>query len=275
MGDEGRAAPSDRVALASTAGAPFVFEVGIAGADPGRASRAFAVAGPDPATGAGKTREYRLPDTQHNARRHPTRQIGSTAVDDQVPGAAHQVGQPPHRLGLEAEPFVSKAIRLDVGPPRRDGHALHQRPRTHGDRDDHVRLTDHQFDGHVSTQLRQQGPIHYDAARCVILPGRGPSQAAIEAALACCSIRATPVGAQRSGPGSRECRETHQSRSMRSRARERVVLSPARVRVRATTRSISPRLAAFPDLLKCAIPALGEMRMALGKGDHEDGDRAR
>ncbi len=67
MKDESRLAASHRVALTSTAGAPSVFEVGIAGADPGSASRSFAVTGTDPATGSRETREYRLPDTQHNA----------------------------------------------------------------------------------------------------------------------------------------------------------------------------------------------------------------
>ena len=67
MKDESRVAASHRVALTSTAGAPSAFEVGIVGADPGSASRCFAVAGTDPATGSRETREYRLPDTRHNA----------------------------------------------------------------------------------------------------------------------------------------------------------------------------------------------------------------
>jgi arabinan endo-1,5-alpha-L-arabinosidase len=67
MEDESRVAASHDVALTSTAGAPFVFEVGVAGAGPGSASRCFAVTGTDPATGSSKTREYRLTDTQHNA----------------------------------------------------------------------------------------------------------------------------------------------------------------------------------------------------------------
>ena len=66
MQDESRAAASRRVALASTASAPFVFEVGVAGADPGGTSRSFVVTGTDPATGSSGMREYRLPDTQHN-----------------------------------------------------------------------------------------------------------------------------------------------------------------------------------------------------------------
>ncbi len=68
MEHEGRAAASRRVELTSAAGAPFAFGVGIAGADPGSGSRSFAVTGPDPATGgSSRTREYRLPDTGHNA----------------------------------------------------------------------------------------------------------------------------------------------------------------------------------------------------------------
>ena len=66
MQDESRAAASRRVALASTASAPFVFEVGVAGADPGGTSRSFVVTGTDPATGSSRMHEYRLPDTQHN-----------------------------------------------------------------------------------------------------------------------------------------------------------------------------------------------------------------
>ncbi len=57
----------DRVALASAAGAPWAFEVAVAGAEAEGASRSFTVTGTDPATGSGLTREYRLPDTQHNA----------------------------------------------------------------------------------------------------------------------------------------------------------------------------------------------------------------
>ena len=67
MRDHGRSDASDRVALTSTAGAPFAFEVGIAGAGPESTSRSFTVTGTDPATGSRRTREYRLPDTQHNA----------------------------------------------------------------------------------------------------------------------------------------------------------------------------------------------------------------
>ena len=67
MKDKGRVAASQRVALTTAAGAPFAFEVGIAGSDRGSASRSFTVTGPDPATGSSRTREYRLPDTQHNA----------------------------------------------------------------------------------------------------------------------------------------------------------------------------------------------------------------
>ena len=67
MNDESRAAASRRVAPISAAGAPFAFGVGVDGADPGSASRSFAVTGTDPATGSSGTREYRLPDTGHNA----------------------------------------------------------------------------------------------------------------------------------------------------------------------------------------------------------------
>ena len=67
MQDESRVAAPRGVALASTAGAPFVFEVGIAGAGPGSTSRSFAVTGTDPATCSSRTREYRLPATQHHA----------------------------------------------------------------------------------------------------------------------------------------------------------------------------------------------------------------
>jgi hypothetical protein len=67
MEHEGRAAAPNRVALASTAGGPFAFEVDVAGADPGSGSRSFTVTGPDPATGLGRTRGYRLPDPGHKA----------------------------------------------------------------------------------------------------------------------------------------------------------------------------------------------------------------
>ncbi len=67
MKDKGRVAASQRVTLTTAAGAPFAFEVGIAGADGESTSRSFTVTGPDPATGSSRTREYRLPDTQHNA----------------------------------------------------------------------------------------------------------------------------------------------------------------------------------------------------------------
>ena len=67
MRDEGRTAASRRVVLASTTGAPFAFEVRIAGADPESAPRSFAASGTDPATGSSRTCGYRLPDTGHNA----------------------------------------------------------------------------------------------------------------------------------------------------------------------------------------------------------------
>ena len=67
MNEDGRAVASHRISLTSAAGAPFAFEVDIAGADPESVSRSFTVTGPDPAAGSSRTREYRLPDTQHNA----------------------------------------------------------------------------------------------------------------------------------------------------------------------------------------------------------------
>jgi arabinan endo-1,5-alpha-L-arabinosidase len=68
MGVEESSTIDNRTTLASTAGVPFNFTIGITEAKANeRPACSFQINGPDPATNSAKTREYFLPDREHNS----------------------------------------------------------------------------------------------------------------------------------------------------------------------------------------------------------------